>query len=176
MSKTLPLAAALLASSAFAEEVPSQPPAPPLEYAFTAHVTLDVPLDMGALGGGRRRYIPITGGTVSGPMLTGTILPGGGDWQTIGTDGVTHVEAHYALKSQDGTIIEISNPGVRVASQEITDRLARGEEVDPSTYYFRTAPRFTVRGGPHAWLARHTFVARGIRLPREVQIDVYVVR
>ncbi|WP_206239177.1 DUF3237 domain-containing protein [Novosphingobium terrae] len=175
MSNSLSMAAALLASSAAAGE-PVPPPAPQLEYAFSAQITLDPPLEMGSVDGARRRYIGITGGTITGPMLQGTVLPGGGDWQSIEPDGLTHVEAHYALKAADGTVIEISNPGVRVASPEVSERLARGEEVDPSAYYFRTTPRFTVKPGPHDWLTRHAFVARGIRLPHEVRIDVFVVR
>lgn len=152
------------------------PPPPLLDHAFTARITLDPPVEMGMVGGGRRRYIPINGGTITGPLLHATVVPGGGDWQTIMEDGLTLVEAHYALKTQDGTIIEIRNPGVRVASPEVSEKLARGEEVDPSAYYFRTTPRFTVKAGAHDWLARHIFVARGIRLPEEVRIDVYVLR
>ncbi|MDE1918549.1 MAG: DUF3237 domain-containing protein [Sphingomonadales bacterium] len=164
------------ASPAPAGEVDAASPAPLLDHAFTARITLDPPVEMGMVADGRRRYIPIAGGTICGPMLRGTVLPGGGDWQTIREDGVTLVEAHYALRAEDGTIIEIRNPGVRVASVEVSNMLARGEPVDPSAYYFRTTPRFTVEPGAHDWLARHVFVARGIRLPSEVQIDVYILR
>jgi hypothetical protein len=50
-------------------------------------------------------------------MLKGTVLPGGGDWQTIMPGGLTKVEARYFLKSADGTVIEITNPGVRGQSR-----------------------------------------------------------
>lgn len=151
-------------------------PAPTLEYAFTATVTLAPPVEQGTVDGGRKRFIAITGGTVEGPMLHGSVLPGGGDWQTILPGGLTRVEAHYFLKADDGTIIEVTNPGVRTASAEVTDRLARGEAVDPSAYYFRTTPRFEVAPGKHEWLRRSAFVARGIRRPDRVEIDFYVVR
>jgi len=55
-------------------------PAPTLEYAFTASVLVAPPVEMGQADGGRKRFIAITGGTVSGPMLAGEVLPGGGDW------------------------------------------------------------------------------------------------
>lgn len=151
-------------------------PAPTLDYAFTARITLAPPVEQGEMAGGRRRFIAITGGTVEGPMLTGTILPGGGDWQTIMPGGLTKVEARYFIKSADGTVIEITNPGVRVASPEVTEKLAKGEKVDPSAYYFRTTPRFDVKSGPQEWLARSAFVARGIRMPDHVLIDFYVVK
>jgi hypothetical protein len=72
-------------------------------------------------------------------------------------------------------VIGIENPGVRVASAEVTEKLAKGEPVDPDAYYFRGTPSFMVTDGPHAWLRRKVFVARGIRRPDHVVIDVYTV-
>jgi hypothetical protein len=164
-----------LAASPVAAQTPAAP-APTLDYAFTARITLAAPVEQGEVSGGRKRFIAITGGTVDGPMFKGTVLPGGGDWQIIMPGGLTKVEARYFLKAADGTVIEITNPGVRVASPEVTEKLAKGEKVDPSAYYFRTTPRFDVKAGPQEWLARSAFVARGIRTPDSVVIDFYVVR
>jgi hypothetical protein len=151
-------------------------PAPSLEYAFTATVTLAPPLEQGSVDGGRKRFIAITGGSVAGPMLQGIVLPGGGDWQTILPGGLTRVEAHYFLKTDDGIVIGVTNPGVRTATPEVTERLARGEVVDPSAYYFRTTPHFEAASGKYDWLGRSAFVARGIRRPDRVEIDFYLVR
>jgi hypothetical protein len=41
-------------------------PAPVLDYAFTARITLAPPVEVGG-SGGRRRFIAITGGTIAGP-------------------------------------------------------------------------------------------------------------
>ncbi|MDO6415550.1 DUF3237 domain-containing protein [Sphingomonas sp. BIUV-7] len=151
-------------------------PAPPgLHYAFSIYVTLAAPIEQGTVDGRRKRFVPITGGTVHGPKLDATVLPGGGDWQTIGADGLTIVDTRYTLKASDGTVIDIVNPGVRFASPEITARMARREPVGPETYYFRTAPRFSVAAGPHDWLRKAVFVGRGIRNPDNVQIDVFAV-
>lgn len=171
------LATGMLAAAA-AGGAQAQPaaPAPTLEYAFTATVQVAAPIEQGQAEGGRKRFIAITGGTVAGPRLAGEVLPGGGDWQVIEDGGLTRIEARYFVKATDGTVIEIVNPGVRVAAPEVIERLARGEEVDPGAYYFRTAPRFSVRAGPHDWLRRAAFVARGIRKPDRVLIDFYVVR
>ena len=166
------LGAALLLGAA---KGPSAPP-PSLDYAFTVRATLLPPVEQGTIEGGRKRFIAITGGTVEGPLLEGTVLAGGGDWQTILPGGLTRVEARYFLKAADGTVIEVTNPGVRVATPEVTDRLAKGEVVDPSAYYFRTTPRFDVPAGAHEWMRRNAFVARGIRRPDHVEIDFYVVR
>jgi hypothetical protein len=166
------IAAAAIASSTGA----ASPPSPPgLHYAFTIAVTLAAPIEQATVDGRRKRFVPITGGTISGPRFEGIVLPGGGDWQTIGADGLTIVDTRYSLKANDGTVIDIVNPGVRVASPDITARMARGEPVAPDTYYFRTAPRFSVADGKHDWLRRTVFVGRGIRNPDTVQIDVFAV-
>jgi len=150
--------------------------APTLEYAFSARVELAPPVSQGTIDGATKRFIPITGGTVSGPMLTGIVLPGGGDWQAIWPDGLTQIEARYFLEARDGTVIAITNPGVRVASIEVSAQIAQGHLVDPAAYYFCTTPRFEVADGPHAWLRRAVFVARGERRPDHVAIAFYVVR
>lgn len=175
MRRLLRPAAALAATLVLVANGPAAP-APTLDYAFTATVTLAPPVEQGSIDGGRKRFIAITGGTVAGPLFQGTVLPGGGDWQTILPSGLTRVEAHYFLKADDGTVIEVTNPGVRTGSAEVIERLAKGENVDPSAYYFRTTPRFDVAAGKHEWLRRSAFVARGIRRPDRVEIDFYVVR
>lgn len=169
------LAIGMVLGSGTAGAAPAAP-APRLEYAFTATVLVAPPIEMGEADGGRKRFIAITGGAVDGPLFHGTILAGGGDWQVIEPGGLTRVEAHYFMKGADGTVVEITNPGVRVADPAVIERLARGEDVDPSAYYFATTPSFKVTAGPHAWLRRSVFVARGVRRPDRVLIDYYVVR
>lgn len=173
------MAASLLvaASPAMSGDEPTGPsaPAPALTYVFSIRAELLPPVEQGTIDGRRVRFIPITGGKVYGPRLQGAVLGGGGDWQTISSDGLTDVNARYALKASDGTVIDIVNAGVRTASKDVIDRLSRGEDVDPGLYYFRTSPRFTVTAGPHEWLRRSMFVARGIRKPDHVVVDFYIV-
>lgn len=163
------------ANAAPADEKPAAPP-PTLEWVFSLRATLAPPVELGTLDDGRRRFIAITGGEVYGPRLKGSVMPGGGDWQTIQPEGMTKVEARYFLKAADGTVIEVHNPGVRTADPGTIEALAKGEKVDPSAYYFRTSPVFRVAGNALAWMQRHTFVARGIRHPDSVIIDYYMVR
>jgi Protein of unknown function (DUF3237) len=152
-----------------------EPSAPKLTFAFEARITLAPPIEQGTVDGQRRRFIAITGGTVKGPKLNCVVLPGGGDWQSIHPDGLTEINARYSLKADDGTVIAISNLGVRVASADVIARLSAGEDVDPTLYYFRTTPVFEVQSGPHSWLRRSVFVARGIRKPDHVIVEVFEV-
>jgi Protein of unknown function (DUF3237) len=167
------LAAGGLATAAIAEG-PSAP-APTLTYIFSVKALLALPVEQGEIDGKRKRFIAITGGSVYGPNLQGEVLPGGGDWQAIGADGRTEVYARYSLKASDGTIISVINPGYRTGPKDVIARLTKGEDVDPSLYYFRTTPSFEVRAGPHDWLRGKVFVARGIRKPDHVVIDYYQV-
>lgn len=139
-----------------------QLPIPTLYPIFTARVTLGPPVEFGQQGEQRKRLIPITGGTFDGPKLRGTVLAGGGDWQSIAADGTTAILARYTLRAEDGTTIGVVNPGIRRGPPEVLKRLAAGKAVDPSLYYFRTVPTFDVADGPHDWLRKeHLPVRRG---------------
>ena len=166
------LGTALLPGSAAGADAPV---APALTFVFEITITLGTPIEMGTMPEGRRRFIPITGGTVKGPKLQGVVLPGGGDWQTIGPDGTTEIHARYAMQASDGTVVEIDNPGVRVASPSIIARLTAGEDLDPALYYFRTTPNFSLVAGKHDWLRQRVFVAVGARRPAAVEVKIYEV-
>ena len=148
---------------------------PELTHVFTAYVDIGVPLDLGAVSTGRRRIVPILGGSVSGPRLTASILPGGADWQIIRADGTAEVVARYTLRADDGALISVVNKGIRRGPPEVLARLAAGETVDPSLYCFRTSPVFEVAPGPHGWLADNIFVATGERHEKQVVIRVLML-
>lgn len=170
------LAAGTAPAGALAAGADARPAVPGLDFVFEAVVTLGPPLEMGEADGGRRRFVPITGGRVSGPRLSGVVLPGGGDRQDIGRDGVTAIRARYLLRAADGAVIGVDNPGVRVASPEVITRLTAGEDLDPALYYFRTTPNFDVEpGGPHDWMRRSVFVCQGVRHPATVALRFFRV-
>ncbi|MGY6566067.1 MAG: DUF3237 domain-containing protein [Halomonadaceae bacterium] len=148
---------------------------PELEHVTTLNVLVDGPLEIGELSSGRRRIIPISGGSFEGPKLVGEVLGGGADWQLIRHDGCAEIMARYTLRTREGSLIEVENGGVRHAPEPIMERLIRGEPVDPDQYYFRTAPRFQTADPALAWLTRDLFIGRGIREPGRVRIQVYRV-
>lgn len=149
---------------------------PSLEFEFSIRAILGAPIEQGTWEERRRRIIPILEGTVEGARFKGRVLPGGADWQTIRlADGAAQIYARYTLQHEDGTVVGVINPGVRRGPPEVMARLAAGEMVDPSSYYFRTAPQFEVAPGPHQWLAENAFVCAGMRWPDSVEIDVYRV-
>ena len=129
------------------------------EYAFTAVVKVAAPVVVGQGPLGLRRFIPITGGTVSGPLLTAKVLEGSGDWQFVRADGVISLEARYTLETSDGIRMSVINRGLRVASADVSARMMRGEAVAASEYYFRTAAEFEAPlGSKYEWLNKAIFV------------------
>jgi hypothetical protein len=132
------------------------------------------PLQVGATPRGRRRVVPILGGSFEGPRLRGKVLPGA-DWQFERSDGVLEAEARYELQTDDGVIVSVVNRGFRRASPDVMRRLAALELVDPASYYFRTTPLFEAPAGPHAWLNESVFVGTGERRPDSVSFTFYEV-
>ncbi len=146
-----------------------------LDFVFHLRVEVAAALELGETQQGRRRIIPIIGGTVEGPRLAGRVLPGGADWQIIRGDGCAELEARYTIEAEDGALIAVANRGLRHAPPEIVAKLLAGEPVDPAAYYFRCTPVFETAAPAHRWLTRTVFAATGERRPDLVEISVYAL-
>lgn len=151
------------------------PVEPGLEYAFLIRAEIGETRSGGQSPKGERLHIGITGGTVEGPMLTGTIAPGGSDWPLVRRDGTSEISARYTIIASDGTPVLVCNEGLRVSTPEILARLRAGEAVDPARFYFRSAPVFEAPDGPHGWLNDALFVASLCRDGTDVLVAVYRV-
>ena len=157
-------------------------PTPALEPVFDLTVTVAAPIEAGAITGlnsrGRRRIIPITGGTVRG-QLNGAVLPGGADFQLVVSDTCADLDARYLLRLDDadwaGAHVFVQNRALRRASAEDTARLVRGEPVDPAAIYFRCAPTFEVSHPALAWMTESLFVGTGARFPDRVAMRFFRV-
>lgn len=150
-----------------------QPPA--LEYVGTLSVLITEPIDVGRTPEGHRRIIPITGGTATGPRLSGRVLAGGADFQTLHSPELTQLEARYAIEAEDGAVISVDNAALRSGSPEAMARLVRGEDVDPSEIYFRCAVRLRASAAGWDWVNRTLFVGSGERYPDRVVIHLFAV-
>ena len=147
-----------------------------LQPLLRAEITLAPAQELGDSPLGRRRIIPITGGTFRGERLSGRVLPGGADWQVIRTDGVAELDARYTLETEDKALIYVRNFGYRHGPADVIKRLAAGEVVDPSLYYMRTTPRFETGAERYQWLNGLICVATGARRKAAVELDVYEVK
>lgn len=143
---------------------------------FRAEITLAGAQELGDTPRGRRRIIPITGGTFAGERLSGRVLPGGADWQVVRADGVAELEARYTLETSDGALIYVRNDGYRHGPPGVLRRLAAGEAVDPASYYMRTTPRFETGDARYDWLNRTICVATGARRAAAVELEIFEVK
>ena len=148
---------------------------PVLTLAFTIRVDVGAPVEVGQVARGRRRIIPILGGTFEGPAIRGKVLPGGADWQIVRADGLAELDTRYMLRTDGGQLIYIQNAGIRHAPPEVTKRLLAGEPVDPAQVYFKTIPTFETSAAELQWLTRSIFIGTGERYPTEVIIRVWKV-
>ena len=147
-----------------------------LEPLLRAEITLAPVQELGDSPLGRRRIIPITGGTFRGERLSGRVLPGGADWQVIRRDGVADLDARYTLETDDGALIYVHNQGYRHGPEDVIQRLAAGEAVEPSLYYMRTTPRFETGAERYRWLNGLICVATGARRAAAVELEIFAVR
>jgi uncharacterized protein DUF3237 len=133
---------------------------------MTMHVKVGTLLNIGPVPCGVRRTAPLGGGTFEGPRLRGAILPASSaDWQLLRPDGVLEMDLRCILQTNDGALIYMSSFGLRHGPPEVIAAIGRGETVDPSTYYFRTMPRFETAHPAYAFLNRLVAVASGDRRP-----------
>src|SRR3989475_13107404 len=132
---------------------------------MTLQVVVPPPQKLGAVPHGARVIAPITGGTFEGPRLRGGVLPGGGDWTLLRTDGVLELDLRLTLETDDGALIHMTSFGLRHGRADVIAALGRGERVDPSAYYFRTTPRFETAHPKYSFLNRLLAMSSGDRRP-----------
>lgn len=150
-------------------------PTPLLRPWADLWVDVAPPLELGAVPGGLRRIIPITGGRCSTDDWQARVLPAGADFQLVVGDTVARLEARYLLETDAGDRVYVVNDALRVAAPDVTARLLRGEPVPPEQVYFRCAPRFEAAAPSLRWLMQRVFVGTGLRLPTQVQMRFFEV-
>jgi hypothetical protein len=141
-------------------------------HCLTLEVEVAAPLAFEPTITGTRRCIPLLAGRFWGD-LEGRIVPGGTDWQTVLPDGNIELSAHYALETSAGELIEVTSVGVRNGTPDVLARLARGEPVPTSEYYFRTHLRLRSASARLQQLNLRLYCGRGERQKSLVRINVF---
>lgn len=149
---------------------------PVLEHFCDLDVKLGPIMEMGEGQAGKRRIIPIIGGSVSGPHIKGKILDLGADWQTVFVDGTAELDTRYAMRTDDDALIEIRNFGYRHGPDAVMERVAAGDMVDPSEYYMRTHARLETGDKRYSWVNGMLFVGTGGRRKSSVEISLFTVK
>ena len=149
--------------------------APVLERFADLEVEVGAPIEVGAVAGGLRRLIPITGGRCRGRGFSARVLPGGADFQLVTSATTARLEARYVLETDGGERIYVVNDAIRSAPAAVTARLLRGEPVDPADVYFRCVPGFETASASLRWIMERLFVGNGVRRPSDVVMRFFEV-
>ncbi len=154
------LAAMALAGTASAQEKADD--GVKTEFLFDVVGELEDPIEMGELPEGARRIYYMKGGTVEGPRIKATVLPGGGDWFRTRGDGVGLLDVRVVIKTDDDALIYITYRGM---VHQNADGL-----------YFRTTPWFETSSEKYAWLNKVMAIGIGVPSPGKITYKVYAIK
>ena len=149
---------------------------PTLEHICDLHVQAGEILEMGNGRAGQRRIIPIIGGTVKGAEISGKVLNLGADWQTVFANDMAELDTRYAIQTDDGAVIEVINFGYRHGPPDVLAAIARGDDVDPNSYYMRTHARLETGDPRYEWVNKTLFVGTGKRNKSTIEISLFAIR
>jgi hypothetical protein len=130
---------------------------------FVMHLDVRKLQIVGATPGAYRRIGVVPGGSFEGERLSGEVLDGGSDWQTVRADGATTLDVRLVLKTTDEALIGVRYQGVRHGPPDVVERIEKGETVDPTSYYFRINPLFETANAKYDWINRIVAVGIGHR-------------
>jgi Protein of unknown function (DUF3237) len=130
---------------------------------FVMHLDVSSLQIVGATPGAFRRIGVVSGGLFEGERLSGKVLDGGSDWQTVRSDGATTLDVRLVLKTADDAMIGMTYRGIRHGPADILARIDKGEAVDPASYYFRINPLFETATAKYDWINRIAAVGIGQR-------------
>jgi hypothetical protein len=145
------------------------------EFVCDAVVDLAEPLMVGPTPHGTRIIVYLTGGSVKGPDISGEVLPGGGDWLLMRPDGAGELDVRAAIRTDDGELIYAYYRGILDGPPDLIPKTMEGDEADPSTYYFRTAPVFETASEKYQSLNRGIFVGLGSIHQNQVRYKIYKI-
>lgn len=142
-------------------------------YTATLHTPFEV---IGETPLGLRVNAYVSGGEVSGPRMKGRILPVGGDWLTVRSDGVGVLDVRATLQCDDGALVYIGYQGVIELGPDGYARMLAGDP--PPRAPIRAVPRFITSHPDYLWLNRLQCVNIGEAdfTTASVSYDVYALR
>jgi hypothetical protein len=75
-------------------------------------------------------FLEIAEGKVSGERLNGTLLSGGGDWITLGSDGWGQIDVRGQMVTDDGAYIYAHYTGLLELNDKVMNATASGTATD----------------------------------------------
>jgi len=100
------------------------------------------------------------------------------DWLVIGSDGSGRIDVRAAIELDDGAIAYATYNGRLNIPPEVAAtgfNRETAEKIDPSKYYFRTAPTFETASEKYSWLNRIQAISVGRITRSGVAYSIYEV-
>lgn len=131
-------------------------------------VNLKPPVMVGAGPYGVRVFIEVSDGVIESDAaatevrsINGKVLPGGGDWALLGSDGWCRLDVRTLFETSDGAAIYAQFPGLIELTDDVQMALADGHGTEFSDQYFRVTPRLETGDPLHRWVNHSIFVGQG---------------
>jgi len=128
--------------------------------AFSVSLTLSATHNVGTTQYGKRRQLDVSGGTITGDKLKGTVLTGGLDYELTLSTGAMELEEVLIYKTSDNTSIFVRNCGVAAPGDSVV----------------RVVPDIEApTGGSYAWLNTTKLVGTRTVAGDKITLDIYDV-
>jgi hypothetical protein len=128
---------------------------------FEANMKLDQVYDAGKTPYGQRQVLVIQGGTISGVIINGSVMPGGLDFQLSFSNGGMEIEEILVLRMDDGKYIYLRSAGTAADRSDV-----------------RMVPDFEApNAGSYSWLNTGKYAGRRVvdLAAKTMKISVYDV-
>jgi hypothetical protein len=141
------------------------------QFIGTLRITLERSYQIGDTPAGWRRFDAFRGGGLEGPRVKATLVHGS-DSILRRADGSLQPDVRLLLETDDAALILVTYRGVRHGTQDVMDRIARGDPVPAGDYYLRASMFFETGAAQYDWLNRIVAVGVG---RREAAAAVYEI-
>ncbi len=147
-----------------------------LALEFTYDVELGQPQMPGPGPYGNRIVAPVTGGSVTGDRIHGSVLGPGADWLLIGPDGWGRLDVRGQIQTDDGACVYVTYTGLlQITDKVMGAMLSAEEETGFEDQYYRITPRLESGDERYAWVNQTIFVGRGRFTRSGVAYEVFRV-
>jgi hypothetical protein len=145
------------------------------DLSFFAALTVDLrPEVLGATAEGYRINFFVKDGAVRGPDIDAVVLPEGGDWMCIRTDGIGMVDISITYKASDSALILERAGGVFDLGPDGYAKVAGGDFTGSLPFY--ATPTWETAHPDWQWLNRRQGFGVGRVVLEELQVrcDIYL--
>jgi hypothetical protein len=127
---------------------------------FSVSLTVSDTHDVGNTQYGKRRQLDVSGGTITGDKLKGTVMSGGLDYELTLSNGAMELEEVLIYKTSDNTSIFVRNCGVAASGDSVV-RIVPDIEAPTS--------------GSYSWLNTTKLVGTRTVEGGKIKLDIYDV-